>query len=81
MSVGAGLLLAVIGVAAGLVMAYGLSTVMVTSAATILFRVSNTDPPTYTATPIILTAVVLLACYIAARRALKVDPIIALRGE
>ncbi len=47
MIVGAGLLLAVIGVAVGLAMAYGLSRAMVSAAAGILVHVSNTDPPTY----------------------------------
>jgi putative ABC transport system permease protein len=81
MIVGHGLLLAGIGIAAGLALAYGLSFGIVRAAAGILFRVSNTDPPTYAAMPVLLTLVVLLACYLPARRALRVDPIVALRRE
>lgn len=81
MIIGNGMVLAGIGVSIGLVLAYGLSWSMVRAAATILFRVSSTDPPTYIATPALLAAVVLLACYIPARRAIKTDPMIALRRE
>jgi putative ABC transport system permease protein len=74
---GRGLALAVIGAAGGVGAALWLTRVM----ETLLFSVSRTDPLTFVAVPVTLIAVALLACYIPARRAMRVDPVIALRGE
>ena len=81
MIVGHGMILAGIGVVIGWIAAFGLSFSLTRAVATLLFRVSHADPPTFASTPLLLTAVALLACYIPARRALRVDPMIALRYE
>jgi len=72
-----GLLLTVCGVALGLVAAYVLSRLM----ASLLFGVSPTDPLTFALVALALAVVTLAACLIPARRAMKVDPMIALRYE
>jgi ABC-type lipoprotein release transport system permease subunit len=48
---------------------------------TLLFDVSPTDPPTFALIVVLLTAVALLACWIPAWRATKVDPLIAIKYE
>jgi putative ABC transport system permease protein len=74
---GRGLLWAAIGAAGGVGAALWLTRVM----ETLLFSVSRTDPATFVAVPLTLVAIAALACYIPARRAMKVDPVIALRGD
>ena len=75
--IGEGLRLAMIGVAAGLLAALQLTGVM----ARLLFEVSATDPAIFAIVPVMLAMVAVLACYLPARRASKVDPIVALRYE
>jgi putative ABC transport system permease protein len=72
-----GLTLALTGVAAGVAGAFVLTRLI----ATLLFGVTPTDVRTYAAVSIGLVAAALIACYIPARRATKVDPLIALRFE
>jgi putative ABC transport system permease protein len=72
-----GLKLVVIGVLVGLGGAVMLTRLMTT----LLFGVAPTDSLTYGAVTVILIAVALAACYIPARRATKVDPLVALRFE
>jgi putative ABC transport system permease protein len=72
-----GLVLTISGVAVGMAGAFALTRVM----AGLLFEVSVTDPATFTLIAALLTLVALLACWIPARRATKVDPMIALRCE
>jgi putative ABC transport system permease protein len=75
--VSSGMLLVTIGLTIGLVGAIALTRLM----ATLLFEVSPTDPIAFGAVAVCVILAALLACYIPARRATKVDPLIALRYE
>jgi ABC-type antimicrobial peptide transport system permease subunit len=74
---GEGMKLVLVGAAIGIAAALGLSRLM----AGMLYGVSATDPLTFAAVPIVLLGVAMLACYIPARRAIRVDQMTALRYE
>jgi putative ABC transport system permease protein len=77
LAVGYGIKLVLIGIAIGLIAAFALTRLM----STLLFGVTATDPITFTLISLLLICVAALASYIPARRATKVDPMIALRYE
>ena len=78
---GQGTKLALAGVAIGIAAALALTTLMTKLAANMLFGVSAHDPITFAGVAAILVIVALAACYIPARRAMRTDPMIALRYE
>ncbi|HEX7330248.1 MAG TPA: ABC transporter permease [Pyrinomonadaceae bacterium] len=67
--------------AAGLVIGLGASFICARLFSSLLFETSATDPLTFMLTPALLSVAALLACYIPARRATKVDPLVALRSD
>ncbi|HZS47666.1 MAG TPA: ABC transporter permease [Blastocatellia bacterium] len=75
--IGRGMILTGSGVALGIAIAFGVSRVM----SGLLFGVTPTDPLTFTFIALLLSSVAFLACYIPARKAARVDPMVALRYE
>ena len=75
--IGQGAVLVVVGLAIGL----GASFICARLFSSLLFGISATDPLTFLFTPALLSLAALLACYIPARRATKVDPLVALRSD
>jgi len=72
-----GMRLAVVGLVIGLASSFGLARVI----ANLLFGVTPRDPLVFTAAPLLLAAVAFIGVYLPARRAVRVDPVIALRAE
>jgi putative ABC transport system permease protein len=72
-----GLVITAVGSALGLLLALGLGRVL----SGMLYQVSAVDPAVFVTTPLLLGLVSLLACWVPARRAARVHPMVALQGE
>jgi putative ABC transport system permease protein len=77
MVVGKAMASVLLGIGVGLAVSLGLTRTM----STLLFGVTPTDPVTLVGVPLILIGVAILACYVPAQRATRIDPIVALRYE
>jgi putative ABC transport system permease protein len=77
MILGQGLLLTVVGAVLGVAAGFAITDLM----RGLLFSVTPRDPTTFVIVPVLLIVVALLACYVPARRAMRVDPLVALRAE
>ena len=75
--VGQGMALVGLALTIGMMAAFGLTRLM----RGLVFGISTNDPVTFVATPLLLVCAALLACYLPARRATKVDPLVSLRHE
>ena len=75
--VGEGMILAGTGIVVGIIAAFGVTRIM----ASLLYGVTASDPLTFASLALLLGAIAFVACYIPARRATRVDPVVALRYE